>query len=251
MNLRSAILLLCVIAAPVWAQNAPRDGLPVDKGGGPTVDPTKNVLDLVKAESKYQDAMREAADKLAVAEYKRIDELRAINNRRIDEQSAMRADFAEKLSRAESSRLDSIRQVDRDDVSKTAASNNTAINTLAKQTTDLSTTLAKQVADTATATESRQTAFAAEITKRLSSLELSSSERTGKQQVSDPQLERLNSAVERLVSAQSNGAGIASGSSATTVLFFALGGLILTGLGLMLNQSRKNTALIEQRRSKV
>src|ERR1700676_322607 len=36
-------------------------GIPVDSRGGPTVDPTKNVLDLVRAESKYQDAMREAS----------------------------------------------------------------------------------------------------------------------------------------------------------------------------------------------
>ena len=36
-----------------------RVGLGVDAGGGAVVDPTKNVLDLVRAESKYQDAMRE------------------------------------------------------------------------------------------------------------------------------------------------------------------------------------------------
>ncbi len=35
-------------------------GIPVDASGGPTIDPTKNVLDLVRAESKYQDAMRDA-----------------------------------------------------------------------------------------------------------------------------------------------------------------------------------------------
>ena len=32
--------------------------------GGPTIDPTKNVLDLVRAESKYQDSMREIQGKL-------------------------------------------------------------------------------------------------------------------------------------------------------------------------------------------
>jgi hypothetical protein len=35
-----------------------RPGIPVDYRGSPTIDPTKNVLDLVRAESKYQDAMR-------------------------------------------------------------------------------------------------------------------------------------------------------------------------------------------------
>jgi hypothetical protein len=35
-------------------------GIPVDYRGQRTIDPTKNVLDLVRAESKYQDAMRES-----------------------------------------------------------------------------------------------------------------------------------------------------------------------------------------------
>jgi DNA anti-recombination protein RmuC len=40
-----------------------RYGLAVDAHGGAVVDPTKNVLDLVRAESKYQDAMRSATEK--------------------------------------------------------------------------------------------------------------------------------------------------------------------------------------------
>ena len=57
-------------------------GTGVDIYGGPVVDPTKNVLDLVKAESKYQDAMRDATDSkqkaLAQAEQRRIDDLAAL-----------------------------------------------------------------------------------------------------------------------------------------------------------------------------
>jgi len=41
-----------------------RAGFGIDPSGGAVVDPTKNVLDLVKAESKYQDAMRDALEKL-------------------------------------------------------------------------------------------------------------------------------------------------------------------------------------------
>ncbi|HXC76862.1 MAG TPA: hypothetical protein VNU19_07415, partial [Candidatus Acidoferrum sp.] len=41
------------------ARTARMPGIPVDFAGGPTIDPTKNVLDLVRAESKYQDSMRE------------------------------------------------------------------------------------------------------------------------------------------------------------------------------------------------
>jgi hypothetical protein len=57
-------------------------GTGVDIYGGPVVDPTKNVLDLVRAESKYQDAMRDAEAKLAAlaskAEKCRIDDLAAL-----------------------------------------------------------------------------------------------------------------------------------------------------------------------------
>jgi hypothetical protein len=57
-------------------------GAGVDIYGGPVVDPTKNVLDLVKAESKYQDAMRDAESRLAAtvssAEQRRIDDLAAL-----------------------------------------------------------------------------------------------------------------------------------------------------------------------------
>ena len=57
-------------------------GTGVDIYGGPVVDPTKNVLDLVKAESKYQDAMREAGDRmqaaLANAEQRRQDDMAAL-----------------------------------------------------------------------------------------------------------------------------------------------------------------------------
>jgi hypothetical protein len=37
-----------------------RAGYGIDPEGGKVVDPTKNVLDLVRAESKYQDGMRES-----------------------------------------------------------------------------------------------------------------------------------------------------------------------------------------------
>jgi len=57
-------------------------GAAVDIFGGPVVDPTKNVLDLVKAESKYQDAMRDAHERLtsrlADAESRRINDLAAL-----------------------------------------------------------------------------------------------------------------------------------------------------------------------------
>jgi CRISPR/Cas system-associated exonuclease Cas4 (RecB family) len=115
-------------------------------------------------------------------------------------------------------------------VAKTTAAANVAIATLAKQTTDLSTTLAKQVADTATASEARQAAFAAEVTKRLSALELGFSERQGKQTLSDPQLEILKAETERNTAARLASQGSTMGISNMWTLLVAAGVLIIAAL---------------------
>jgi hypothetical protein len=52
----------------------------------PPIDPTKNVLDLVAAESRYRDAMRIADEKLQDAK-------REAETRRLDDLAALRAGF--------------------------------------------------------------------------------------------------------------------------------------------------------------
>jgi len=74
------------------AQNTPNNkgtGLPVDKFGGATVDPTKNVLDLVDAANKRQDDLRAAdvkrldTDIAAFKEY--LKELMAAHDKRYEQ----------------------------------------------------------------------------------------------------------------------------------------------------------------------
>lgn len=211
-------------------------GLPVDRNGGPTVDPTMAVRELVIAAVKRLDDLHDASDQLnkeRASHLKEIAELRAAHEK---EQRA-----------SEAARLDSIRQVDRDDVSKTAASANIAIATLANRTTDLQTTLAKQVQDTATAVEVRQSAFATEVNKRLSALELTSSERQGKQTVADPQLEKMNAAIEKLAALQSSGAGKSEGMSNLWVLI--TGGIVLLVVLYSAFTSRANGKILKTGRS--
>jgi hypothetical protein len=74
-------------------------GIPVDTFGGPTVDPTTNVLNLVEAANRRQDDLRAASEryakdlsdlrekyqeKLADAESKRVDANALAESRRID-----------------------------------------------------------------------------------------------------------------------------------------------------------------------
>jgi hypothetical protein len=204
----------------------PPTGIPVDSSGGATIDPTKNVLDLVDAAVQRQDDLRAKDRDIADLQHghqEAIAKLRATHEATV---GLLREQYQEKIAHAESGRLDSIRQVDREEVAKTAVAANTAIQTLAKQTTDLSTTLAKQVADTAAAAESRQSSQYSDTNKRLSALELSSSEGKGKQTVVDPQMDKLTSLVEVLARNQATGAGKASGFSASWAILIGAIGLI-------------------------
>jgi hypothetical protein len=234
--MKSLVLVFCLIATSALAQGEQQSGLPIDKSGGPTVDPTENVKALVIADAKRQDDLRISQEKLDDTKIKDLKEI-------ID----LRAAFEEKLRVSEAGRLDSIRQVDRDDVAKTTAAANVAIATLAKQTTDLSTTLAKQVQDTATATEARQSAFSAEVTKRLSQLELGASSASGKNAVADPQIEALRGSVEKLLAAQQSGAGSTAGQQTLISTMVAIGILLIGAIGLLYRRSSQNGKMLKSR----
>lgn len=67
-------------------------GIPADSSGGPTIDPTKNVLDLVRAESRYQDSMREQESKFQNA-------MRDAETRRVNELASQKQVFDLELAR--------------------------------------------------------------------------------------------------------------------------------------------------------
>lgn len=193
----------------------------VDVHGNPTPDPSANVRDLNEAANQRQDDLREAE--------RRYNDLRAEHQK---ETSTLRAEHAKDLSAKESNRLDSIRQVDREEVAKTAAQANQAIGLLAKQTTELATTLQNTVANTAAAAETRRTADMAEVNKRVSALELAGSASAGKQQIADPQMEKLLKTVETLLAAQATGSGKNAGINAVWVFVLGAFGLVATALGI-------------------
>ena len=222
-----------------------REGLGVDSKGNPSVDPSENVKALSEAANKRQDDLRQAQDVLTNEKITRIDtllqrydramlaevahtrEIGTLRAAHVSEVGALREGFQEKVARAESGRLDSIRQVDREEVAKTAMAANTAITTLAKQTSDLAVTLAKAVTDTATAAENRNSAQYGDTNKRLSALELSSSEGKGKQTVADPQMVQLLDEVRRLASLQLMSSGKGEGGK-------AMWGYVAAGFGFLM-----------------
>lgn len=218
-------------------------GLPVDWSGGPTVDPSEATRQLNEASIIRQDDLRELNNlylkalldgEKALAEC-RIDctkDIARLRAEHIAEIRLLQADNEEKVRRAESDRLNSIRQVDREEVTKTATSAQLAISALATNTTTLAETLRTQVATVAAAAENRQAAFSSDVNKRLSALELSSSEGKGKMLVSDPQVEKLTILVENLARSRDTGQGKREGISGTVAAIIAAAGLLLTLLGI-------------------
>lgn len=182
----------------------------------PPVDPSENVKALSEAANKRQDDLRDAE--------RRYNDLRAEHQK---EMNSLRDEHAKELSAKESSRLDSIRQVDREEVAKTAASNNLAIGTLAKQTTELATTLQNQAQANAAAAETRRTADMSEVNKRVSALELASSASAGKQQVADPQMAAFMADVKKIIANQATTGGERRGISMSAVILMGAVTLIL------------------------
>ena len=182
------------------------------------VDPTANVKDLVFAESRRQDDLRQADKVLSDTKHANQTEVAKIHSDHESQIGQLREDYQAKIQKAESGRLDSIRQVDREEVAKTAVAANNAITTLAKQTTDLQQTLAKQVTDTAAAQEARYSSQMSDFNKRVSALELSGSEGKGKQLVTDPAMERLVKVVEELADKNKITVGKAEGISMSAAI---------------------------------
>ena len=108
-------------------------GLGVDAQGGPVVDPTQNVLDLVAAAIKRQDDLREA------------------ESRHVREIANLRAEYIAELRQAEARRIDAIRAVDVGAVQQAAQVSATQATTLAAQVATSAETLRTQVQAAATA----------------------------------------------------------------------------------------------------
>lgn len=156
-------------------------------GGELTYDPSENVKSLTEAANARQDDLRAAAKELSDTKIAHQKEIGDIRERHQAE-----------LRRGESERLDSIRQVDREDVNKTATQAQSAIAALAAVTTTTAETLRTQVATTAAAQATALANSMGEVNKRLSALELSSSEGRGKSAVESPQFAELISEQKRM-----------------------------------------------------
>lgn len=201
-------------------------------GGELSYDPSENVKALSAAASQRQDDLRAAAKELSDTKIAHQNEIGELRER-----------YQEALRKAESERLDSIRQVDREDVNKTAAQALSAIATLATATTTTAETLRGQVATTAQAAATSLANSMGEVNKRLSALELSSSEGRGKQAVESPQFMELIAEQKRLTAAMIGNAGQSTGAKnlwgymiAAALVFFGFIGMMIAVLTFVITR---------------
>jgi hypothetical protein len=124
----------------------------VDASGGPVIDPTRNVLDLVAA---------------AIA---RQDDLRAMESAHLREVMTLRADYDQRLRNAETARINAIRAVDVGAVNRAAEVAATQAQTLAAQVSTVAEAMRTQVAAAATAASSALAAALEPIQRDIADL---------------------------------------------------------------------------------
>jgi hypothetical protein len=199
-------------------------GIGLDASGGPLIDPTANVIALNEAGNIRQDDLRRETNRRIDSELRHLKAIVKIHAR-----------HQKSLRKAESQRLDSIRQVDREDVNKTAAQALSAIATLATATTTTAETLRGQVATTAQAAATSLANSMGEVNKRLSALELSSSEGRGKATVESPMMAEMVAEIKAMRREQAASVGQRQGTTdaqatqkVSTTFILLIAGLILS-----------------------
>lgn len=205
-----------------------RSGIAVDAQGGPVVDPTTNVLQLVNAAVDRLNDLRDS-------DFKWSQLLHSANERRLDEQMKLHSDFSDKLSLAESKRIDAIRAVD---VSAVAVASERATQqaaVLANQVTTSADALRTLVATTAATMATQTQNLTTQFTDRLASLEKSQYENKGKSGLTDPMLQELIGEVRGLRDSRETSTGKASGMSTSWAMLIGAIGLIALLLGMWNN----------------
>lgn len=186
-------------APPIQAPGNGGGGIPVDRYGGGTIDPTQNVLQLVEAAGKRQDDLRDA------------------ESRHIRELMKMTGDYEDKLATAEANRINAIRAVDVAAVAVAAERAAQQAGVLANQVSTSAETLRTLVASTSTALAEQLTQIITPITARIAVLERAQYEGAGKAGVTDPQMAQLVSEMRATREVIAIGAGAKQGGQETKV----------------------------------
>jgi FtsZ-binding cell division protein ZapB len=182
-----------------------RPGIGVDAAGGEVIDPTKNVLDLVKAESKYQDAMRETIKELLEKE---IDALKE----RMSEMSQHTTAYQNAQVASETRRIDQLAQT-RQEFQNTIR--------------DM---LAESVRTTSTLVSTQLVQIQATFDTRVSKLEAGAFTQAGKQSVADPATAEMAATLRLLTESKQEKTGQNTGQDKIIAYVLAIAGLVIAAV---------------------
>ena len=200
-----------------------RRGLGVDHLGGPVIDPTANVLALVEAANRRQDDLRE------------------MNNARIDAElrnqetiADLRAKHQEAIDALEAKRLDAVRNVDQITAKTEADRAATAVTALATAGNTTATVLRATVDTRAQELATQFASTVGQLTERIAALEKSSYTGQGKQAVVDPQVTEMLVEMRALRAQQASRGGEDTGRKGTQDQIKSLVALGFTAVLLMI-----------------
>jgi len=198
-------------------------GIPVDAQGGPTIDPTKNVLDLVNAAVRRIDDMAVLRAQLSLEQIRRVEQAQSF----AESMAVLRSDHNREIRHMESDRVDKIRSVDVANAAATAAQLLSAVTTLATTAQATAETLRNQVAATAAAVASQTERVVNPIIERLALLEKSSNFGQGRAELANPALTDAILEMRKISAGIYERAGKTEGMS-------DLWKMIVAGVGLLL-----------------
>jgi hypothetical protein len=191
---------------PVTQENLvlPARGL---SGGELSVDPTENVKALQEAGAKRQDDLRELNDRRIDAEIRVL----AAQLDGLEKRMVLRAEHAKEIRLLESDRLEKIRQVDVLAGNTAADRALVAIQTLATTQNAAAEAMREMVTQTATTIAAQHAADLARINEQIAALQKTSYEGAGKQTIADPMMAELVAEMKAMRATVTSGEGQSTG----------------------------------------
>jgi hypothetical protein len=208
---------------PITQENLvlPARGL---SGGELSVDPTENVKALQEAGANRQDDLRELNDRRIDAEIRVL----AAQLDGLEKRMVLRAEHAKEIRLLESDRLEKIRQVDVLAGNTAADRALVAIQTLATTQAAAAETLRSMVTTTATTIAAQNAETVSQMTQRIAQLEKSSYEGAGKQAVADPMQAQMFAKMDTVLQTLANDSG--QGTGAKNMWGYVVGGFSFVGM---------------------
>jgi hypothetical protein len=215
MMLARILIVLALLIGPAWGQYPqPAPGIPVDSHGNQTIDPTKNVLDLVIAAVKRIDDLAAEVTKRYIeirdADTRFQNAARDAETRRIDQLAAQKLTFDLELARVIRANQDSSTLL------------------LASQLKELKTDLGLKIDQNAR-----------DMSERVTKLEQYANETRGRSSAADPALAALLQDVKTLVQSRADLSGKSVGQNEMFGWVVLAIGVLIALVGLFANVFRR------------